>query len=252
MKVFYFTGTGNSLYVSKTLTDEIYSIPQILKDGSFNIKNEVVGFVFPIYGANMPKIVHEFINKVSIQADYTFVLMTCSDDHSGATNFVCDKLHKRGVNVNYSNVIYMPTNHIPLANLEKELTVEKNIEEQLTKIKKDIINKKSYHIKNSIKYAVKRNLISSIHKILPMDRPSNFSLTTACIKCKTCLYVCPRKNISLESDNIQIGSKCEYCLSCVHNCPKKAIAVKNDKSPNIRYRNSHVSLEELKNSNNQY
>ncbi len=252
MKVFYFTGTGNSLYVSKTLTTEILSIPQMLKHKTFDIKNEVVGFVFPVYGANIPKIVLEFLDKVCIESEYIFLIMTCSDDHSGATNLVCSKLKRKGINVDYSNVVYMPTNHIPMVNLEAELKIEKNVNEQLCIIKKDILSKRKYHIKNNIKYAIKRNAIVTAHKVLPIDKPSNFSITNNCINCKSCLYVCPRKNITSENDNILVGRNCEYCLSCVHNCPRKVISVKNDKSPNIRYRNLNVSLDEIKDSNNQY
>ncbi len=252
MKVYYFTGTGNSLFVTKSLSDNIYSIPQLFKNNDFNIENEVVGLVFPTYGANPPKIIYEFINKVSIKSKYLFVIMTCSDDNSGATNHICNLLRNKGIHVNYSNVVYMPTNHIPFSNLEIEHSVEKNVSAQLSLINNDILNFKNSHLNNKFKYLVKRNLVKTVHKFLPIDNPINFSVTDQCIKCKVCLYVCPRKNISLIGDEIIIKNHCEYCLSCVHNCPKKAIAVKNDKSPNVRYRNPNVSLTEIKSSNNQY
>lgn len=37
MKIFYFTGTGNSLYVAQQLGGELLSIPQVMKDDRIEI-----------------------------------------------------------------------------------------------------------------------------------------------------------------------------------------------------------------------
>ena len=54
MKVFYFTATGNSLYVAKQLSEEIYSIPQLLKkydlgEEKLEFHDDVIGLVYPVY-----------------------------------------------------------------------------------------------------------------------------------------------------------------------------------------------------------
>lgn len=43
MKIFYFTGTGNSLYVAQQLGGELLSIPQVMKDDRIEIQDEAVG-----------------------------------------------------------------------------------------------------------------------------------------------------------------------------------------------------------------
>ncbi len=55
---------------------------------------------------------------------------------------------------------------------------------------------------------------------------------------------------------------CELCFACIQNCPQKAIRfAKNEtfpllyneeKNPNARYRNEHVSLMDIKLANNQF
>ena len=43
--VFYFTATGNSLFVAKALGTELVSIPQAIKDGKLEYEADEIGFV---------------------------------------------------------------------------------------------------------------------------------------------------------------------------------------------------------------
>ncbi|MDR1074021.1 MAG: hypothetical protein LBL45_10170, partial [Treponema sp.] len=71
MTVFYFSATGNSLYVAKTIGGKLYSIPQLLKDKQFNFEDDVVGFIFPIYSFGLPKIVQKFFENIKFKSTYT-------------------------------------------------------------------------------------------------------------------------------------------------------------------------------------
>lgn len=68
--------------------------------------------------------------------------------------------------------------------------------------------------------------------------------------------VCPHRNFSLVTGNLQIAGICEYCLACVHNCPQKALTLKSaregrpgERNPEARYRNPNISLNEIIRSN---
>lgn len=63
MKTFYFTGTGNSLYIAKKVGGDLFSIPQVLKGNQYVFKDEKIGIIFPTYGLSVPNIVKEFIEK---------------------------------------------------------------------------------------------------------------------------------------------------------------------------------------------
>lgn len=45
MKIFYFTGTGNSLYVAKRFGGELYSIPKVLKSNELRYEDEKIGII---------------------------------------------------------------------------------------------------------------------------------------------------------------------------------------------------------------
>jgi Pyruvate/2-oxoacid:ferredoxin oxidoreductase delta subunit len=252
MKIFYFTGTGNSLYIAKRFGGELYSIPQVLKGENRIFEDEKIGIIFPTYGLSVPNIVREFIEKVTLISPYTFVIMTCSNNNADATKWVTSFAKKHDIYISYSNSIKMIGNHIPVADIEKQKSLDKNIEENINKLINDVSSNRKYINSGMIIGSVLRNALKIINQIHPMDSPANFSVNEDCIKCSTCIKVCPRANVSYnKSKHIVFGDHCESCLSCVNNCPKKAIQVKGDKNPNARYRNDYVSLKEIINSNNQ-
>ena len=80
MKVLYFSATGNNLYIAKKLGGELLSIPQLVKNGEYDIEDDVVGIVFPVFYANSPKMSREFLKKVNIKADYVFTIASYGSD----------------------------------------------------------------------------------------------------------------------------------------------------------------------------
>jgi Protein involved in ribonucleotide reduction len=61
MKVFYFTATGNSLYVAKRIGGKLYSIPQMIKEHKYEFEDDAIGFVFPCYVFGLPRLVRDFV-----------------------------------------------------------------------------------------------------------------------------------------------------------------------------------------------
>lgn len=65
--VFYFTATGNSLYVAKFIDEYPVSIPQVIKNSSIYSDNQI-GIVCPVYCGEIPNTVKEFLKKSKNQA----------------------------------------------------------------------------------------------------------------------------------------------------------------------------------------
>lgn len=252
MKIFYFTGTGNSLYVAKRFGGELYSIPQVLKGDKYIFKDEKIGIVFPTYGLSAPTIVKDFIEKITLISPYIFVIMTCGNNNGDATKWIVSFAKKHNIDISYSNNIKMIGNHIPIVNISKQKSLDKNIEENINHLIDDVNNNRKYIDSGIIIGGLLRNTLKIVKRIRHMDSPFNFSVNYSCIKCSTCIKVCPRANVSYnDSNEIIFSNHCESCLSCVNNCPKKAIQVKGDRNPQDRFRNEHISLKEIINSNSQ-
>lgn len=62
--LFYFTGTGNSLYVARELDDAPLSIPQVMRQKERCFSDATIGIVSPVYGHEVPEMVRCFFERV--------------------------------------------------------------------------------------------------------------------------------------------------------------------------------------------
>ena len=136
--VFYFTGTGNSLYIAKQIEAEPISIPQIINKDNLEFSAESIGIVAPIYGHEVPPMVKEFMRKARFHTDYFYMILTYGNRHGGAAELakeLCDECH---IPVNYINVILMVDNWLPAFDMDEQRKIDKKIDENLDVILKDI------------------------------------------------------------------------------------------------------------------
>jgi ferredoxin/protein involved in ribonucleotide reduction len=257
MITFYFTATGNSLAVAKKLGGALISIPQAIKSERYEYTDDVIGFVFPTYCCNVPRIVREFISKAKLKADYLFAVATYGNSmgSGGDGNEMLEfaKFAKQyGYSFNYLNAILMVDNFVDAFDIEKEIEKipSKKINEHLETIIFAVKDRKNF-VKTPSMFGKMitgfcRGLVKTQDKGLTSQK---FIVNDACIQCGTCVKVCPRGNISLE-DKPVFGNNCEGCYACLHICPNNAICIKNEKSVK-RWKNPDVSVKEIIASNNQ-
>ena len=80
--IFYFSGTGNTKWAASKLAsathEDLISIAPYMRadDSSHTLaepfilkENERLGFVFPVHGWRVPKLVREFIGKMKVQRE---------------------------------------------------------------------------------------------------------------------------------------------------------------------------------------
>ena len=67
--LFYFTATGNSLYVAKQLESDPISIPQELRKTDRHYKADSIGIVCPLFEFEIPKLVKAFIRETTFETD---------------------------------------------------------------------------------------------------------------------------------------------------------------------------------------
>ena len=88
--IFYFTATGNSLYVAKQLDDKRFSIPQELNKTNRHYKDDRIGIVCPLFEFDIPDLVKRFIRGSEFETDYFYIVITYGC-HDGA---VADRVQK--------------------------------------------------------------------------------------------------------------------------------------------------------------
>jgi ferredoxin/protein involved in ribonucleotide reduction len=256
MKILYFTSTGNCLYVAKKISGELLSIPQLEKEGVYDIKDDVIGIIVPIYGFDIPRPVRFYLNKINIEAEYVFAVMTYGCKSMAALNQMKKLLKNRNVPLHYSNEIKMVDNYLPGFEMAEELKIKNDEEIEITinNIVNDIKERKHSLVKNTWFQCFTTNIFSSYFSSekggkMMHESVKRFTINNNCNGCGTCRNVCPQKNIA-GTGKPEYQNKCEFCLACIHLCPKNAIHLKGEKSSN-RFINSHIKLSEIINSNKQ-
>lgn len=258
MLILYFSATGNNLYVSKQLGDNLYSIPKAVKENQFTFSDEKIGLIFPIYELGVPKYIEEFLNKVQLESDYIFSIMTYGM-FSGLAASQLREIGKRNhINFSYINEVLMVDNYLPVYDMEKQIATQdkKEIDRQISEIKKDIASNKIYIKKDSFVAKLLTNIAIKFRfpkrdKELGVYRQSfdnAFMIEENCIGCGICCKVCPVNNIDLTDNKPVFKNNCIGCLACTHNCPQNAIRVNKEKSK-VRFRNEHICLKEIIESN---
>ena len=79
--VFYFTGTGNSLYIAKQIEKEPVSIPQVMRQEHLEYRADAIGIVAPVYGHEVPAMVRDFLKRAVFHTDYFYMILTYGNRH---------------------------------------------------------------------------------------------------------------------------------------------------------------------------
>jgi len=237
MTIFYFTGTGNSLFAARKIAEstgaELVSIPQAITEQR-TYTDTCIGFVYPQYAVGLPKMVRSFILNNTFKADYIFAVDLYAFIRGGALGEIAGIIP-----LNYGAYLKTPNNFIfalnPPKNPGQVLTKAEN---RLAEITGDILDRKNKPVKqresagNATKYFGK----------------TKFKVTASCTKCGTCAAVCPANNIEV-SDKVFFGSNCENCFSCVNLCPEHAIYSSNSMLKRRQYHNPFISADEIAEAN---
>jgi len=245
--IYYFTGTGNSLYVARRLAEltgaGIVSIAEIMKGKPMPEAGETAGIVYPIYAWSPPEMVLDFVRKRPIKSGYIFSVCTCGDDTGHAMKRLT-KAMGRALDSAFS--IAMPNNYIAGFDVDTEGVAEQKLtdaEARIVAIANAVNNKKKgiYDVHEGSMPGLKSALISPLFNAFGASaRP--FYAEDSCSGCKRCEAVCPMQNICVK-DKPQWGSACTCCLACLHHCPVRAIQRGKGTKQKGRYVNPNCRVE---------
>lgn len=256
MTILYFTGTGNSLYAAKLIGGNLLSIPQLIKDNQYEIKDDSVGIIFPCYGFNVPEIVERYISKANISADYLFAVMTYGGIPFSGLRQIEKIFAGKNQTLDYVNEVTMVNNILLTYKVEEQLEQKPlaQIDLKLHEIAADIRMRKQRHSQKRALSNLASVSFLGLERRLDISRMMtlrNFTVTDHCISCGICPKVCPAGNVTVKSQSKpEFGNNCLSCMACINNCPQNAIHHKRERS-SVKYRNPGISLSEIIRSNNQ-
>lgn len=268
--IFYFSGTGNTRWAAiklatathERLIDIAEEMRLIKKSGAqytepFILeKGERLGFVFPVHGWRVPRLVREFIAKLQVNLPteeahpnhetpvpspvYTYAVCTAGDsigltienlNQTIASNSSLSNIGVHEVASSYS--LIMPESYVGLPFMdvdpkEKEIRKKEKSALELEEICEEIFNRKEgicRLVKGPIPWFFTKVVGGFFEKVLITDK--RFHVTAdKCVKCGICTHVCPVGDIDGGKGKMPVWlhhDDCLTCFNCYHHCPHHAI-----------------------------
>jgi ferredoxin len=253
-RLYYLTGTGNSLKIAKDLQASLgdcslHSMPK----SAASIEGDTVGLVFPVYFARPPVFVQEFIERAVFgDISYLFLVANGGGLFGTVLKILETQLKGRGQKVDAGFLIGMPGNHPKIASLLKTTpeTYYAREKRRIEEISKVVLKKTSHRVETNlgpIGWFFSHVAFNSPLKLSRAHRLDEaFQVTDQCIGCGTCEQVCPVGNIRRDESTGRPTwqHRCVNCLACYHHCPQEAIEL-SGMNQMKRYRHPEIPLEEI-------
>lgn len=196
--------------------------------------------------------VKQFLRESSFQTDYFYFILTYGFDQTDAPEYTARLAEAAGIFVDYIASILMVDNYLPAFDMAEQMGMDKHVEEQLSAAVR-AVSRRERGIPEATEEGRKLHAqAAAMSRQQPaFNDGSQITVRDSCVGCGVCQSVCPAGNFCLEGGKAnRKQSTCEFCLACVHNCPQKAIGLRiADKNPQARYRNPHISLQEIIDAN---
>ncbi len=275
-EIYYFSGTGNSLYVAKELEKRILEtklipIVTLLDSDIIKTSAKTVGFVFPVHSLTIPIAVKKFIKKIDLtSAEYIFAVATRYGTVFKGFEKIDQLLKRKNKHLDSYFILNMGHNEAPrhkgykVPSESDILLLEKVVLDKLDLIK-DVISMKGINREKDTDYLVETlsnpvfsYLIENI-VIFAMDISEDIGVVNyfyhdnKCIGCGTCEKVCLTKKIKMV-DQKPIWQKnvlCYMCFACVNFCPAQSIQIdyipfiKSYTKENGRYPHPYATVNDI-------
>lgn len=283
--IFYFSGTGNTKWAASKLAaatrEDLISIAPYMRadDSSHNLaepfilkENERLGFVFPVHGWRVPKLVREFISKMKIQREpsdasaenkakaddslknrpFTYCVCTAGDsigltiENLNEVISLNPSLQALGITeVSSSYSLIMPESYIGLPFMdvdpkEREIRKKENAAQELAVVCEEIFDRKegiSRLVKGPIPWFFTKVVGGFFENVLITDKRFHVE-KDRCVKCGICANVCPVGDIKGGHGEYPVWlhhKDCLTCFTCYHHCPHHAIEFGNQTQKKGQY-----------------
>ena len=244
--IIVFSGTGNTLYVSQLLANELQTLGAIVHRITLGVTQEereetqrltknvaaydLIGIAFPVLGFGAPANVLDFVKSLPLAHTKVFLFKSAADNHqvnNAASEALESILALKGYDVFHDFLYMMPCNF--MVSYPKVL----NFQMIDTAKKKALFHARELMEGKRAKLHISKlwHLIARWGHFLESQYGRVYfgmalHASSSCTLCLTCVKHCPAGNIKQEGQVLIFHNKCLFCMRCIYQCPSHAIEAK--------------------------
>ncbi len=252
--IFYYTGTGNSLWIARSLARELGKARVVSmvswEEHPGAIDSPVIGLVFPVHIWGVPKRVLDFLEHLrSMSPDYIFAIA----NNAGQVSNTLVQMHKamdaKDLTLSNGWSVVLPTNYIPWGGPGSAELQHRRFEAARFKISAIAGDIRQRVVKPVEKGPLWQRIVFtwiynlSFSHVHELDK--NFWADERCNQCGLCVKVCPSHNIVMRDGQLTWQNRCEQCLACIQWCPEEALQYGKKTARYERYHHPEVKFKDL-------
>jgi ferredoxin len=253
--VYWFSGSGNSLWAAKTLAGTLHDAEAIpiarAIDSPRAQDDRRVVLVFPVYAFGPPEMVERFIRDhlpIAPGGEAT-VVATCGGMGGSVLTLTERLLAGRNATLRAGYILTMPDNYPPFGGAPVEAKQRKRNDrarEQLEKIIAELKAPSGGRVART--FFLFRWLGGWVHGMF-MKRvagaDAKFHADASCTSCGLCARICPAGDIEIVDGRPRWLGRCQQCYACFHWCPEEAIQFGQKTSDQVRYHHPETTSDEM-------
>jgi ferredoxin len=252
--LFYYTGTGNSLWTARTLAKELGDAEVIplarCSEPPVKSRADAVGIVFPVHIWGPPRRVLAFADALAPDPSrYHFAVALNAGQVAAALVQLKKRMDARGLPLGSGFEVAMPSNYIPWGGPgpeAKRLRLIAAAREKIGRIAAVVGARAKQPVEKGPLW--QNVLFTGLNRLAFSHVPAmdkSFWVDSKCIACGICRDVCSCGNIEMREGKPVWLHRCEQCLACIQWCPQEAIQFGKRTPGYERYRHPEVTLPEM-------